>query len=483
MAACARFYRNGNKYVIKRGLVRENPLSTMLIYSATDVAAVIIGSVISYYFRFNTIILKEQYLQATVLAVVFTVLIFFTSKIYRSWRTAPILKIIINSAVSLSKVFLMLILVAYVTKTSDSYSRQWLIVWFVVSLFLLSINRSLIYSLLRYLRRRGWNIRRIILIGDGEAIKKLVNRLREAPWLGIDIKYIIDIDGNKEEKYRVIDTNSEIDGLSKLIHENKIDELWLALAPDEKIKLRKLFYEIRHEIVALRWLPNLENFNQFSNSLPKLYGIPVIDLEVNRITGFNSFVKLVEDYILATIFLIVAAPCMVLIAAAIKAQGQGPVIFKQLRHGWNGEEIEVWKFRSMRHADGEKTEPYRQASKNDYRITKLGKIIRATSLDELPQLINVLQGKMSIVGPRPHPVELNKSYMEEIDKYMHRHKVKPGITGLAQVRGWRGETKKIEDMKKRIESDLEYIDTWSLWLDIKILARTIVAVITAKNAY
>lgn len=455
----------------------------MLILAVIDATNVTIGSILSYYIRFKSILPKDQYLVATLLAVVVTILIFFTSNMYRSWRTVPIPVIIKTAAVSLAKVYIILVLLAFVTKTSHEYSREWVIMWFVASLLLLSISRGLIYSFLHYLRKRGWNVRKIILIADGWAIKKIVNSFHEAPWLGIEIKTIVNVDGSKENKYCGVEIINEIDGLSTLIRKNKIDELWISLAPEEDRKLQKLFHEIRHEIVALRWIPNLKNYGQFTNNLPKLYGIPVIDLEVNKLTGINSFVKTLEDYLLATILMIIVLPLMVLIAVAIKVEGKGPVIFKQLRHGWNGEEIEIWKFRSMHHTDCKNVAPYRQATKNDRRVTKIGRIIRATSLDELPQLINVVQGRMSIVGPRPHPVELNNIYMDEIDKYMQRHKVKPGITGLAQVRGFRGETRNIEEMKKRIESDLEYIDNWSVWLDLKILMRTVLAVISTKNAF
>ncbi|MBF0238873.1 MAG: exopolysaccharide biosynthesis polyprenyl glycosylphosphotransferase [SAR324 cluster bacterium] len=207
-----------------------------------------------------------------------------------------------------------------------------------------------------------------------------------------------------------------------------------------------------------------------------------MNLSSTPIAGVNRIVKGFEDRIFAFLILLLISPLMLAVAIGVKLSSPGPVFFKQKRHGWNGKEVEIWKFRSMivhKEEPGQIT----QATKNDNRITPFGAFIRRTSLDELPQFINVLQGTMSIVGPRPHAVEHNEAYKDIVDGYMLRHKVKPGITGWAQVNGWRGETDTIDKMKRRVEFDLHYIENWSLWFDIKIIFLTVLRIFFDKNAW
>ena len=199
-------------------------------------------------------------------------------------------------------------------------------------------------------------------------------------------------------------------------------------------------------------------------------------------TGSNTLFKALEDYLLAALILVIVSPVMVAIAAAIKLTSPGPVFFKQRRHGWNGQPIWVYKFRSMA-IHHESDFQVSQATRHDARVTPLGSFLRRTSLDELPQFINVLQGRMSVVGPRPHAVEHNEYYKELVPGYMLRHKVKPGVTGWAQVNGFRGETDTLEKMQKRVEYDLHYIENWSLWLDLKIVVQTLFKGFVHHNAY
>jgi putative colanic acid biosynthesis UDP-glucose lipid carrier transferase len=210
-------------------------------------------------------------------------------------------------------------------------------------------------------------------------------------------------------------------------------------------------------------------------------GLPVVSVYDTPFDSFDALIKRLEDVVLSSIILCLIAVPMLFIAAAVKCTSQGPVIFKQRRYGINGEEIMVWKFRSMTTCDN--GDVVVQATKGDLRITKLGAFLRKTSLDELPQFINVLQGKMSIVGPRPHAVAHNELYRDKISGYMQRHLVKPGITGWAQINGWRGETDTIEKMQKRIEFDLFYIRNWSVWIDVKIVFLTVIREFKNKNAY
>jgi len=210
-------------------------------------------------------------------------------------------------------------------------------------------------------------------------------------------------------------------------------------------------------------------------------GVPVVGICETPFTGTNDLVKRVSDIVLATVILVLISPLMLAIAAGVKLSSPGPILFKQRRYGVDGRKIVVYKFRTMTVA--EDGDVVRQATKNDARITRFGGFLRRTSLDELPQFINVLQGRMSVVGPRPHAVAHNELYRKLIRGYMIRHKVRPGITGLAQVNGYRGETETVEKMKARIEYDLSYLRNWSLLLDLQIILKTVVVVLRKQNAY
>ena len=239
---------------------------------------------------------------------------------------------------------------------------------------------------------------------------------------------------------------------------------------------------LRHSTANIRLVPDMFALRLINHGVSEVVGIPMLDLSASPITGEVRLIKALQDRMLGALILLLISPVMLAIALAIKLTSRGPVLYQQLRHGWNGEEIWVYKFRSMVvHAEqhGQVT----QAQKNDTRITPLGAFLRRTSLDELPQFINVLQGRMSIVGPRPHAMAHNKHYQELVPGYALRHKVKPGITGWAQVNGFRGETDTLDKMEKRVEYDLYYIENVSLGLDLKIIVATVFKGFIHKNAY
>jgi putative colanic acid biosynthesis UDP-glucose lipid carrier transferase len=246
--------------------------------------------------------------------------------------------------------------------------------------------------------------------------------------------------------------------------------------------VRSILNELRHETIDIRYVPDLFGMRMINQSITDIAGLPVISFSATPMVGGNRLVKALEDRVLSLIILLLISPLLALIAIGVKVSSPGPVLFKQARHGWDGKIIKVYKFRSMK-VHQEESGKITQASKNDSRITPFGAFLRRTSLDELPQFFNVLQGKMSIVGPRPHAVEHNEQYKEQIDQYMLRHKVKPGITGWAQINGLRGETDTLEKMEKRIEYDLFYIENWSLWFDLKIILLTIFKGFSGKNAF
>lgn len=261
----------------------------------------------------------------------------------------------------------------------------------------------------------------------------------------------------------------------------KFDYVYIALPADAEARTLQLIHDLTDTTVTVYVIPDLFVFDLLHARWSNLGGVPVVSVFESPFYGVDGWLKRAEDIILGTLILLLAALPMLLITAAIKLTSAGPVLFKQRRYGLNGEVIEVLKFRSMQVCeDGHRIA---QATRNDPRVTRIGQFLRRTSLDELPQFINVLRGSMSIVGPRPHAIAHNEQYRQLIHGYMLRHKVKPGITGWAQINGWRGETDTLEKMQKRVEFDLHYMRNWSLWLDIKIIFRTALTEFFGKNAY
>jgi putative colanic acid biosynthesis UDP-glucose lipid carrier transferase len=246
-------------------------------------------------------------------------------------------------------------------------------------------------------------------------------------------------------------------------------------------RIRALLDDLHDATASIYFLPDIYIFDLMQGHFGNVGGIPVVAICESPFTGVESVVKNISDFVLASLLLLLLSPIMLCIALAVKLTSPGPAVFKQRRYGLNGEEIIVYKFRSMTVSEDGKN--IVQAQKNDSRLTKIGAFLRRTSLDELPQFINVLQGRMSVVGPRPHAVAHNELYRKLIRGYMLRHKVKPGITGWAQVNGFRGETEELEKMQGRIEYDLDYLRNWSIWLDLWIIIRTVWVVLRRDNAY
>ncbi len=246
--------------------------------------------------------------------------------------------------------------------------------------------------------------------------------------------------------------------------------------------MREILTMLRHCTLKIRLVPDIFGFQLLNYSMSEIAGIPVLDINASPMEGINRLIKAIEDRVLALVILVLISPLVLVIAIMVKLSSPGPVLFKQKRHGWDGKPINVYKFRTMvvhEDVEGQVT----QASKNDKRVTRIGAFLRRTSLDELPQFYNVLQGRMSIVGPRPHAMAHNELYKDQVEAYMQRHRVKPGITGWAQINGWRGETDTLDKMQRRVEYDLYYIENWSLWLDLKIIFLTIFKGFVHKNAY
>jgi len=269
--------------------------------------------------------------------------------------------------------------------------------------------------------------------------------------------------------------------VANYVYAHGIHEVYITLPLGSQPRIVQLLEAVQGTTASLYFVPDVFGISIIQGRLQDMNGVPVVGICETPFTGTNALVKRVSDIILAAIILVLISPILLAVAIGVKLSSPGPIIFKQKRNGLDGEEIIVYKFRSMRVMDNGAV--VKQATKGDPRITRFGAFIRKTSLDELPQFINVLQGRMSIVGPRPHAVAHNEEYRRLIKAYMVRHKVKPGITGWAQVNGYRGETETLDKMQARVEYDLEYLRNWSLALDLQIIVRTVRVMVFDRNAY
>jgi len=456
-----------------------------LFSRVADPMAIVIAGILAFGSRFSSYdsSLPQDYRFIVLVAAFCVVLVFPSFNLYASWRGQGLVKQARAIVLAWVTVVLLMIVILFTFKISSDYSRLWLGLWMIYGLSLLLLYRMCVYTVLHYQRLRGRNYRRVIIVGIGGLGEKLVNQVSESPWSGFKIDALFD--DNKElhntfiKSYPVL---GGIDDVEEYLESKNIDEVWISLPFRAERRVKELLYSLRHLTVNIKLVPNIFGFTLLNHSMTELVGLPAVNLSDTPMWGNNQLVKDIEDKVLGLIIFILTSPLLLLISIFIKMTSTGPVLFKQKRHGWDGRVINVYKFRTMKvHSEGDGV--VTQAVKGDLRITRLGAFLRCTSLDELPQFFNVLQGRMSIVGPRPHAIQHNEIYKEKVNQYMLRHMVKPGITGWAQVNGLRGETDTLEKMKRRVEFDLYYIENWSFWFDLKIIFLTIFKGFVNKNAH
>ncbi|WP_415906475.1 undecaprenyl-phosphate glucose phosphotransferase [Neptuniibacter sp. QD72_48] len=379
---------------------------------------------------------------------------------------------------------LLLSLIGFITKTSEIFSREVLLLWAMSILFAQNTSYCLVsYCSKKYKENYERNLPTLV-IGTGSVAQHLVESLNKNRWLPDKVIGCVK-SLEKDETARVsgVKVLGGLENIRSLIKEHDIRRIYIALPMKASEQIDGLNIDLLDMNVDVIWAPDIFALNLINHSVREVAGIPLISINESPLTSsrISMVMKELMDRSLAAIGLVLLSPVMIWVAYKVKKSSPGPVFFKQERHGWDGKIIKVWKFRSMKlhvEENGEVT----QATKEDPRITEIGKLIRKTSLDELPQLLNVLQGSMSLVGPRPHAVAHNDYYSDKINAYLARHRIKPGITGLAQISGYRGETETIDKMEKRVEYDLAYINNWSLLLDLKILLKTPMSLLS-KDIY
>ncbi|EKD53791.1 MAG: hypothetical protein ACD_60C00153G0011 [uncultured bacterium] len=458
--------------MLPKGLLKEYSRLLATLMRCMDMAMVAMAGWITYYIKFNTLNVTHHYGIAIFIGVIFVSAIFSFFNIYTSARGKTLVSHFTRLFHAMCVAAVLLAGLAFFIKVGETYSRLWFGTWMLFALVLLILFRCAILLGLRFMRMQGLNERRVVILGASELGMKLAETIQEALWTGFRIITFIDDEANQKPpailNIPIMQTPKE---LSEYLAEKKIDELWIALPLRAELRVKEILYELRHHTITTRFVLDIFGMDLLNHSLTDVAGFPVLNIRSTPMRGINRIVKALEDRLLAASILILISPLLLTIAIGIKLSSKGPIFFKQLRHGWDGRLITVYKFRTMIEHE-EQGGIVTQATSDDKRITSFGKFLRQTSLDELPQFINVLQGRMSIVGPRPHAVPHNEFYKDAIHTYMQRHCVKPGITGWAQINGWRGETNTLDKMQKRVEYDLYYINNWSLLFDIKIILLT-----------
>lgn len=368
--------------------------------------------------------------------------------------------------------------IAFITQTSAVYSRQVIMVWAVMGFVIQALSFLPLHFLARLHSRKVCNERRSVIIGTSPTAHDLAEKLSR-PNRALVLGFIAaDDSGPAPSNLPLL---GRVDGIRDIITRLNVRRVYIVLTMEHAATIEAMYIDLLDMSVDVVWIPDLGSMVLLNHSISEIERMPAIYLNESLISSHPASLicKDLFERSLAAMALMVLSPLLLMVAAAVKLSSPGPVLFKQNRHGCNGEVINVWKFRSMRvHDDRE----VRQATREDDRVTAVGRFLRRSSIDELPQLFNVLFGQMALVGPRPHAVTHNIYYTGKVRAYMARHRLKPGITGLAQVTGHRGETETVEKMQLRVAQDLNYINQWSLWLDIKILIKTPFTLFS-KNIY
>ncbi|RZT04584.1 putative colanic acid biosysnthesis UDP-glucose lipid carrier transferase [Duganella sp. CF402] len=421
-------------------------------------------------------------------ALVLMILAFFISSSvyqyidpYRTWRSGRLLAYGRDLVLGWALTVVILMVIGWVSGLGQRFDTRLITLWFVCTPFVL-LGAHLTIGLLSRDPNGGSEVRSAVIVGANGVSVRFASTLDRNPSLFMSVRGFFD-DRTEDRRpeslaHPVLGRMSEV---AAYVREHQIKLIFISQPISAQPRIRKLLDELDDTTASVYFLPDIYVFDLMQARFSNVGGMPVIAIRETPFTGVNSLVKRLSDIVLASLIMLMISPIMLGVAAAVKLTSPGPAIFRQRRYGLYGEEIIVYKFRSMTVAeDGAKVV---QATKNDQRVTRVGAFLRKSSLDELPQFINVLQGRMSIVGPRPHAVAHNEQYRKLIKGYMLRHKVKPGITGWAQVHGLRGETETLDKMEARISYDLDYLRKWSLWLDIWIILMTIKVVLKRDNAF
>ncbi len=470
----------------------ERPVSPIVLAGAVRMAEfaliVIVGMAIFALYLPSDEGLYWRYQAATLVIAALAMLAFQTADIYQVQAFRGYEKQYMRLASAWSVVFMLAIGVSFFAKAGEMYSRVWLGSYYVAGLATLILSRNMLFFLVRRWTREGRLTRRTVIVGAGEPGAHVIEELRRQKDSGVEIVGLFDDRGDSRSSADCAGERKlgTVDDLVEFGRRTRVDLVIFSLPISAEGRILQMLKKLWVLPVDIRLAAHTNKLQFRPRSYSYIGKVPVIDVFDRPIADWDVVMKWLFDKIIGGLLLIAALPILVVTAIAIKLDSKGPIFFKQKRYGFNNDLIEVYKFRSM-YADKADAMGNKLATKDDPRVTKVGRFIRKASIDELPQLINVVfKGNLSLVGPRPHPVNAKAAarlYADAVDGYFARHRVKPGITGWAQINGWRGETDTDEKIQRRVEHDLYYIENWSVLFDLYIVLRTPWSLLTTKNAY
>ncbi|WP_144160068.1 undecaprenyl-phosphate glucose phosphotransferase [Paraburkholderia sp. BCC1885] len=447
-----------------------------------DILLIASGAVAASFFPFVHVTHSIAEGAFVAFAVAFAVVLFPAFGVYGSWRGRS--KIGLASRLSLAWILVQVsgLALMFALHRTTAVSRVWFSSWTVSTAVGLVVSRSVLYAALARLRRAGRNLRTVAVVGAGAHLEQVLGNVAASPASGFRAVGVFVTPGGIEPAQRDMRVYRRLDEFAAWVRAEHVAEVWLALSMSDEATVLRMLDEFGGDLVNLRFIPDVPSLAMFDGEMVDLIGAPAINLMASPLSVRARLQKAAFDRLFAAIALIALSPLLAAIAIAVKLSSKGPVLFTQRRKGADGKVFRIFKFRTMR-AHVEEAGVIRQATRNDPRITRVGSFLRRTSLDELPQFLNVLRGEMSVVGPRPHAIEHDDHYQKIVDGYIHRYRIKPGITGWAQVNGFRGETDRVEKMQGRVEHDLYYLRNWSFGLDMRIVAATVMKGFTHRNAY
>ncbi|KWI58557.1 undecaprenyl-phosphate glucose phosphotransferase [Burkholderia pseudomultivorans] len=453
-----------------------------LLARLLDIVLIVAGSLVASQFRFLQV--ADNHLDSAVVtfAIAFSLVLFPAFGVYESWRGRSMLRLVGKISLAWLVVQACGIILMFSLHRADVISRLWFVYWTAITGATLIGSRIATHLALRSVRQAGLNLRSVAVVGYGQHCHHVVRKLDDSPASGFRATAILDLRPVVETAHPGVSTFHDFDRFATYVRDSGVQEIWLALPLSEEATILRFVNEFGDELVNIRFIPDVRSVALFDGAMIDLVGAPAINLVASPLSRHAMIQKEIFDRLFAAVALLSLMPLMVLIAIAVKLSSPGPVFFKQFRKGADGREFRILKFRTMR-VHAEAAGVVTQATRTDARITRVGRFLRRTSLDELPQFLNVLRGEMSVVGPRPHAIEHDRLYQKVVDGYIHRYRIKPGITGWAQVNGYRGETDRLEKMQKRVEYDLYYLRNWSFALDMRIVLATVAKGLVNRNAY
>ncbi|AME22777.1 MULTISPECIES: undecaprenyl-phosphate glucose phosphotransferase [Burkholderiaceae] len=454
---------------------------TNLLARMFDVAMIVAGALVASQIRFDDVSQRSFYLAFVAFAAAFSLAVFPALGVYESWRGRSKSALAGQVALSWLIVQACAMVLMFSLHRIDFVSRLWFVYWTGLAGAGMIAGRMVTHTVLGRVRNAGLNLKQVAVAGCGDHCDEIVRKIDLAPAAGFRATAAYNVQTGAKLNTRV-PVFEDHEAFANYVRTQNVGEVWLALPLTEERTILKLVDEFRNDLINIRFMPDVRTLSLFEGSVTNLLGVPTINLAASPLPPNAMMQKEIFDRVFAAAALIAVAPVMIACAVAVKISSRGPVFFKQRRKGADGRVFSIYKFRSMR-MHVEKEGELRQATRNDPRITRVGAFLRRTSLDELPQFFNVLRGDMSVVGPRPHALEHDDLYQKVVSGYIHRYRIKPGITGWAQVNGFRGETDRIEKMEGRVAHDLYYLGNWSFGLDMKIIFATIFKGLRHTNAY